>query len=96
MPYYGNITNNFPGGLFKYVRVVQSSEWAGLGLRNVAHGLSNLETAQPTHAFQILAQPAHGLSNRGPAQPTHGPPISLKIFFHVLVKILYYRLQKHK
>ncbi|CAF5055349.1 unnamed protein product, partial [Rotaria sp. Silwood1] len=22
MPYYGNITNNFPGGLFKYVRVV--------------------------------------------------------------------------
>jgi hypothetical protein len=40
----------------------QSSEWAGLGLRKTAHGLSKIFTAQPTH----------GLSYLGPAQPTHG------------------------
>jgi hypothetical protein len=55
--------------------VVQSSEWAGLGLKKAAHGPSNLSQAQPTQHFQILAQPAHGLLNPDPAQPTHGPPI---------------------
>ncbi len=37
----------------------QSSEWAGLGLRKSARGLSNIGPAQPTH----------GLPNLGPAHP---------------------------
>jgi hypothetical protein len=39
--------------------IYQSSEWAGLSLKKAAHGLSNLDQAQPAHA----------LSNLGPARP---------------------------
>jgi hypothetical protein len=74
------IVEIFSHMLNKYLFLHQSSEWAGLGLRKTAHGLSNPGTAQPTHAFQILTQPTHGLLNLGPAQPTHGLSIYLKIF----------------